>query len=200
MHNTCPMCEEGTLTRAERTESIKIEDQYVTDIVFEYSVCSVCGSEITSPKQVKSNQAKACDAKRMHRGLLTGDMIHAIRDSYGLTQSKAALIFGGGQNSFSKYERGEVVQSSSMDKLLRVASEHPSLVVWLTELATGSEIKITRSVVVKSKAEILVESHQAGISPKSLANVISLNTLTCANQSYVEWETDTEPQQFAANG
>lgn len=61
----------------------------------------------------------------MALGLLTGEEIRKIRSFLGITQNEAATIFGGGTVAFSKYENNDVIQSVSMDKLLRVASEVP---------------------------------------------------------------------------
>ncbi len=50
-------------------------------------------------------------------GLLTSSEIYEARITLGLTQESASLVFGGGKNAFSKYERAEVSQSVAMDKL-----------------------------------------------------------------------------------
>jgi Cys-tRNA synthase (O-phospho-L-seryl-tRNA:Cys-tRNA synthase) len=46
---------------------------------------------------------------------------------WGLSQQKAAQLLGGGVNAFSKYERGEVMQSRSMDLLMRMYNEVPDV-------------------------------------------------------------------------
>jgi putative zinc finger/helix-turn-helix YgiT family protein len=89
----------------------------------EYSVCSQCGAEVILPDQIRRNDCRVRDAWRKADGLLTGEEIVALRAQLGLTQQQAAQYFGGGTNAFSKYERGEVVQSAAMDKLMRLALE-----------------------------------------------------------------------------
>jgi HTH-type transcriptional regulator/antitoxin MqsA len=51
-----------------------------------------------------------------------------------LTKKEAAIMFCGGTNAFSKYERGEVIQSKAMGKLMRLALEKQPIVVldWLS--------------------------------------------------------------------
>jgi len=44
-----------------------------------------------------------------------------------LTQKDASSLFGGGANAFSKYERGDVIQSDAMDRLMRLVKQHPGL-------------------------------------------------------------------------
>jgi len=39
-----------------------------------------------------------------------------------LSQREASELFGGGPNAFSKYERGEIIQSKSTDVLMRLVS------------------------------------------------------------------------------
>ncbi len=50
-----------------------------------------------------------------------------LRHQLELTQKAANEVFGGGPVAFSKYEADDVIQSESMDKLLRLISAHPYL-------------------------------------------------------------------------
>lgn len=81
----------------------------------------------TKRSQVRRNHARVVDARRRADGLLTGREIRALRKSLGLSQKDASEVFGGGTNAFSKYERGEVVQSVAMDRLLRLVARYPLL-------------------------------------------------------------------------
>ena len=47
----------------------------------------------------------------------------AIRKRLGLTQ--AARLMGGGDNAFSKYERGEITQSAAMNSVLLLLDAFP---------------------------------------------------------------------------
>ncbi|MEC4747449.1 type II toxin-antitoxin system MqsA family antitoxin [Methylomicrobium sp. Wu6] len=101
----------------------------------EYSVCAKCGAEAILPDQIKRNDCRVRDAWRKVDGLLTGCEIVGLRAKLGLTQQQAAQYFGGGTNAFSKYERGEVIQSAAMDKLMRLALEDQPVDVgqWLSD-------------------------------------------------------------------
>ena len=73
------------------------------------------------------------DFYREADGLLTGRQIKGIREALHLTQSQAAEIFGGGKNAFTKYENGDVTQSSALDKLIRTAYAVPAAFHFLSK-------------------------------------------------------------------
>ena len=125
----CPICEEGTLHPALYEDEFERDGKpvHVTDL--ECYVCDACGAKPIFEEQARRNHLRIVDAKRRADNLLTGDEIRAIRKQLGLTQQDAALLFGGGANAFSKYERGDVIQSVAMDRLLRLASKHPHMVL-----------------------------------------------------------------------
>ena len=55
-------------------------------------------------------------------------VITSIRTNLGMTQSEAGELIGGGPMAFSKYERGEIIQSAVMDNFLRVLAIYPFIV------------------------------------------------------------------------
>ena len=59
-------------------------------------------------------------AKKQYDELLSGHEIRKIREDLGIDQSEAYRLFGGGPTAFSKYENNDVIQSESMDTLLRL--------------------------------------------------------------------------------
>jgi len=132
----CPVCVIGELSMLNATDGIQYKNQTLT-VQVEYCVCAQCGEEMILPEQIKRNDCRMRDAWRKADGLLTGEEIVALRKKLGLTQQQASQMFGGGQNAFSKYERGEVTQSEAMDKLMRLALEEQPVDVslWLSERA-----------------------------------------------------------------
>jgi DNA-binding transcriptional regulator YiaG len=87
------------------------------------------------PDQARANDQKYSDAKREHDGLWTSARISEWRLRWGLSQQQAAQLLGGGANAFSKYERGEVIQSKPMDLLMRMYNEFPGVRESLASLA-----------------------------------------------------------------
>ena len=105
----------------------------------EYSVCRECGFDVVLPHQKRQNEARVRDEHRRIDGLLTGRQIKSIRRRLGLTQAQAARLMGGGNNAFSKYERGEITQSVAMNQLLLVLAAVPdALEVLATRKISGS--------------------------------------------------------------
>jgi len=53
--------------------------------------------------------------------------VRVWRKRLGLTQKRAADLFGGGINAFSEYERGKTQPSKSTVLLLKLLDKHPEL-------------------------------------------------------------------------
>jgi HTH-type transcriptional regulator / antitoxin MqsA len=82
--------------------------------------CVACGEGFLSPADTSSTRKETTDFHRSVDKLLTTDEIKAARGSLKMSQKKAGEIFGGGPMAFSKYERGEVTQNKSTDRLIRL--------------------------------------------------------------------------------
>lgn len=85
--------------------------------------CNHCGEAFLSPEDTKTTEREIADFKRSVEHLLTSNEIKQIRKRNDITQKEAAKLFGGGINAFSKYERGESIQSKSTDILLRLLDQ-----------------------------------------------------------------------------
>ena len=120
MTHICPACESGTLIARVSGRNITFEGKSLRVENLQYSECQECGEKVVLPGQEKRNLLAYSDAKKAALGLWGCGKIEAFRKRWGLTQSAASKIFGGGVNAFSKYERGEVIHSKSMDLLMRV--------------------------------------------------------------------------------
>ncbi len=119
--SVCNKCSSADVAQASEAELNTYKGkEYSIDI--EYSTCNSCHREFLSKTQIIANESKVREAKKQIDGLLSSEAIKAIRKSLNLSQTDASIVFGGGQNAFSKYERSEVTQSQAMDKLLRIAS------------------------------------------------------------------------------
>jgi len=121
---TCPICDEGQLVPNVCMEKTIYKEKTLT-VNYESSTCSICGSEIVTPTQAQRNQVHILDEQRKIDGLLTSCEIKDIRETFNLTSTQAAELFGSDVTTFSKYERGEATQSVTLDKLLRLVKEMP---------------------------------------------------------------------------
>ena len=119
--NICKKCSSNNVTQANEIENYKYKNSNY-NVLINYSLCNSCKREFLTKKQIIANEAIIREAKKKIDGLLNSDEIYSIRKKLDLTQIDASIIFGGGKNAFSKYERSEVTQSIAMDKLLRLAS------------------------------------------------------------------------------
>jgi len=131
----CPVCEQGRLHPEIYAEEIRHNGGTLTVSGLERCRCTHCDADPVLRDQIRRNQVRLCDARRLADGLMTGEKIRALRERFGLSQSDASRIFGGGEHAFSKYERGEVTQSLPMDRLLRSTEAFPLLVDYLRTAA-----------------------------------------------------------------
>lgn len=127
--NLCPRC--GSKDAKVRHYGGSIDFKGLSLIVDDLSesVCNTCGHTWETDGQehdnlaiLKEEYAKQRDAKRKSDGLLTAEEIRAVLNELSLTKSEAASLFGGGPNAFNKYLSGEVLQSFSMDRLIRLTA------------------------------------------------------------------------------
>lgn len=123
----CPDCHIGTLKLETYSDQFEYRDQQLVVDGLQCWTCDHCGVEIIRPDQIRHGDRLFADARRRADGLLTGDEIVQTRKALGLTQRQASELFGGGANAFSKYERGEVTQSVSMDRLMKLVARFPAL-------------------------------------------------------------------------
>lgn len=146
MTNVCPVCERGELMSATVEEVLRYDGQALRVAGVEISACRSCGEELVLPEQARANERRFADAKRRHDGLMTADEILQWRRELGWTQAQAATALGGGANAFSKYERGEVLQSRAMDLLMRVTRAVPEARDVVESLTHGASRQTRRAI------------------------------------------------------
>ena len=121
----CPICEEGHLSAEQ--EMIHVEHMgNEGNIINQYSICDVCGSEQATVIDARVNKRAMIEFKKQVQELLTGKEIKELRKGWEFNQEEAAKIFGGGPVAFSKYEVDDVMQSEAMDRLIKIARDVPS--------------------------------------------------------------------------
>lgn len=132
---TCPFCDSDKLTCHVYDDEIQYNERPLRLNGLTSYVCGTCNEQSIFPEQARANQTIIADAKRHADNLLTGTEIRELRERLGISQEEAANIFGGGRNGFSKYERGEVIQSVAMDRLMRITLISPEIFDFLCSLA-----------------------------------------------------------------
>ncbi len=120
IHNSyCKACGEGILTQKNRIREIPYKDTIlkVKEVLFE---CEECGAQPSTTSLMRDHRRAITAAKKQYDELLSGQKIRKIREDLGIDQAEAHQLFGGGPTAFSKYENNDVIQSESMDTLLRL--------------------------------------------------------------------------------
>jgi HTH-type transcriptional regulator/antitoxin MqsA len=164
----CPLCGEGHVT--EQVEQVETDYKgHQTLLAQHFLLCDHCGSDFAGAAQAKLNKRALMAWRKQVDGLLTGAEVAALRDQYHLTQALAARLFGGGPVAFSKYENDDVVQSESMDTLLRLVRRSPEAFRALAEeKGMTDELALTRPVrhVARSATVISINRRQEEPSPQ----------------------------------
>lgn len=123
----CVECTVGHLVPSVYSDNFEHAGASVQVDGLECYICDACGADPIFSDQIRRNQLRIADAKRAADGRLIGAEVRTVRQVLGLTQQDASSLFGGGANAFSKYERGDTLQSEAMDCLLRLMGRHPYL-------------------------------------------------------------------------
>lgn len=193
MTDICPACEKGRLVASTCDEAIRYEGIELMVRGYEISVCQDCGEEVVLSAQAKRNAVRVADAKHARDETWSTSEIQSWRARWSLTQQAASDLLGGGPNAFSKYERGEVMQSKSMDLLMRASDVIAELRVFLSArsgVAFNSAAEAGYILERDWKFDRLVESvSQDAISYACLGNPITIS-IDAGNDS--AWHNDDD--------
>jgi DNA-binding transcriptional regulator YiaG len=94
--------------------------------------CSSCGHEYVEQDQLSYNQS-LIEATSVTPGQVGIGLLRNLRDRWALTQRAASNLFGAGQNSFAKWESGQL-PSGPTALLLQCAANVPGVVEYLARL------------------------------------------------------------------
>lgn len=157
----CSECGEGRLHPTTWEDDFRHYDGTIHVSGLQCYVCDACGADPVYPDQIVFNEKRIADAKREATGRLGGREVRKLRKQLGLTQQQAATLFGGGANAFSKYERGDVMQSLSMDRLMKAAAFVPGVLEFLQW-----EVEALNRGVCGAVESYFVESHSTAVLPR----------------------------------
>lgn len=153
----CNACGEGHLHPSTWEGDFRHYDGTIHVAGLQCHRCDVCDADPVFPDQIAFNEKRIADAKRKETGRLVGREVRVLREQLGLTQQQAATLFGGGANAFSKYERGEVMQSVAMDRLMKAAAFVPGVLEFLqveAEFRASGTVGGVEAYCVKSSIEL----------------------------------------------
>lgn len=115
------------MVRAVRDVARDFRGQTVTIAAVDGWHCPTCGEvEFASKATAKHFFAKVQNEQQTIIQS-EAERVRQWRKHLGLTQKRAADLFGGGINAFSEYERGKTQPSKSTVLLLKLLDKHPEL-------------------------------------------------------------------------
>lgn len=119
--------------------------------------CEACGDGFWDPDTDSADHyAEAGDELVLAARKMIGAEIKRIRRKRHLTQKEAVqLLFGGGHNAFSRYERGELMAPKPLVLLMRLLDRHPHLLADAKVLAEGADLRGAFTSTVNSDTEVL---------------------------------------------
>ncbi|MGH6868522.1 MAG: type II toxin-antitoxin system MqsA family antitoxin [Methylocella sp.] len=84
-----------------------------------------CGESVHVGEDITATEAAFANLKAEVDGLVNGGEAARIRKQLGLSQRKAGMILGGGENAFQRYEAGKDLPTRAMSNLLRLLKNDP---------------------------------------------------------------------------
>lgn len=126
MSEQCTNCGTGILE--ERTIAFVVEhDGHRGEVQDRVMRCSDCGNLSYVGEQISAHEHAVAAEIRHLLGLLTPDQLKGIRGKYSLTQKDMEQMLSIGPKTWIRWERGKVVQSKSVDTLIRSLALDPEL-------------------------------------------------------------------------
>ena len=128
--DTCPTC--GKQMKKSRAKlSVRIHAEEVAIGGIPHFRCPGCDERLIGLQRAKDLRLQANASYRKEHRLLSSSEIQALREDLGLTQAQLAEFLQLGANTISRWEAGRLVQSASMDILLRLIRDIPQNIQYL---------------------------------------------------------------------
>ena len=126
----CPTCEVGTLVAGVRNMPYRYKGRKMAIKAVKGRYCDdpKCGEVVMEMgESVRTSKEMLDFNKKVNAELTPIDLLAEVRQELGLTQQKAAKVFGGGANAFSRYESGKTKPPVALVKLFALLKKHPEL-------------------------------------------------------------------------
>ncbi|MGN1213035.1 MAG: type II TA system antitoxin MqsA family protein [Christensenellales bacterium] len=113
----------SVLKDVEKNETFYVgSDKTKIDYIMKYHVCSKCGENLTSFKDIDIQMANIYKKYREIKNLLQPEEIKGIRNKYGISAELFSKILGLGRKTITTYENG-VFQTKANDMLIRQSAD-----------------------------------------------------------------------------
>lgn len=171
----CPVCDtEVSANLVEREETTDVRGETIT-FAAEVAICPCCGKVIGDSRIESKNLNKAFDIYRKRHDILTVDCLKELRVSYGLSLRDFSKFLGFGEQTYARYERGS--------------------------LPNSTHNQILKTAMTPSGAKQLLSANGAKLSEKAIASVwhfISNGMAPKTDWDRMEWELSL-PINFSDN-
>ena len=128
----CPVCGAAELVHDTRVIPYAYKGRTV-QLETSGEFCPACGESIhTAEESEQIMRAMQAFMREVNASSVDPAFIARVRKKLDLDQRKAAEIFGGGVNAFSRYETGKTKPPEALIKLLKLLDRHPDLLNEIT--------------------------------------------------------------------
>ncbi|WP_058532885.1 type II toxin-antitoxin system MqsA family antitoxin [Legionella saoudiensis] len=136
----CPICGELAAIHEGRKTTYHYK-KHSFEIIQPALWCDSCGEGVISPEDNKATALEIQEHRSRIDGILTPGEITKIRKHLNLNQKDASRLFGGGINSFNRYERGTNPIPKPLSMLLVLLDKHPEQLneLLMSQVANPSE-------------------------------------------------------------
>jgi HTH-type transcriptional regulator/antitoxin MqsA len=149
----CPTCGQSKLVHDTRDVPYTYKGESITLPAVTGDFCPTCDESILANDESARVSAIMLSFNKQVNGFIVDPIfITRVRKKLNLDQHKAAELFGGGVNAFSRYENGKTKPPLSLVQLFRVLDRHPKLLEEVTNLSINQDEMIYTDRAVKITA------------------------------------------------
>lgn len=154
LSENCPVCEIGRWEpKSDEVYAFRYGRKEHRLTGLHYALCNKCGTRGYLPGQRQENQKLVHQYQAKLVGYISPSDVLALREKYLLTQKQAQKIFGGGSQSFSKWERGITSPAGPTARLIKLALRYPEV---MRDLARDAGVRIAESIASEKPSHVFV--------------------------------------------
>ncbi len=125
----CPVCGAAELIHDTRNLPYTYKGETTVVAAVTGDFCPACAESILDAGETnRVMREMSAFSKQVNAAIVDPAFIVTVRKKLNLDQRQAAEIFGGGINSFSRYENGKTKPPVALIKLLKLLDRHPNLI------------------------------------------------------------------------
>ncbi|MBP7062565.1 type II toxin-antitoxin system MqsA family antitoxin [Ferrovibrio sp.] len=129
----CPVCGAAALVHDTRDLPYSYKGETTTIPAVTGDFCPACAESILDAATSERVMAEMLAFnKQVNASIVDPAFIIRVRKKLALDQRRAAELFGGGVNAFSRYETGKTKPPLALVKLLQLLDRHPDLLKEIT--------------------------------------------------------------------